>query len=136
VTKPSSRLSITALLLAIAALLLAIAATVEASAHHPGSHANRSPDGMVRVEVAVAAADSCTRIEAVGLGAPAGVKAPAGSQPVTVTLAREPGLACAQVVSAAREETSLPVPVGVSRLHLFVVGPDGQILSTERVPVR
>jgi hypothetical protein len=42
---------------------------------------------------------------------------------------------CTQAVGAARGEAVLDLP-GASAIHLFVVGTDGRIVTTERVPVR
>ena len=71
---------------AVLAWLAATAGTAEA--HHPGSHAVREKDGRVRVEVAAAAADSCTAIASVRNVAPPRVTPPPATAPVTVQLQR------------------------------------------------
>ncbi len=129
------RLSLAGLLLAVGSLVLGIAAAVEALAHHPGSHAHRVA-GAVRLEAVVTVPDGCTTIGSVALGAPAGVSAPPSSEPVTVRLERPAGAACAQALGSARRDVTLTVPEGRATLHLFVVGADGAVVSSERVPIR
>jgi hypothetical protein len=131
----SGYLSYPALLAALLALVLAILAAAETLAHHPGSHAERLPDGRVRLDAAAVAADACTTIEAIERGAPSSAKPPPGAEPVTVRLRRPDGTACATVVTAARRETVFAIPPEVKVLHLFIVGPDG-VRATERVPIR
>ena len=104
-------------------------------AHHPGSHAAREADGRVRLDVVVTAADACTTIAAVTAGAPSGVAPVPGSTPVTARLQR-PGGACATVVTAVRAEERLHLGQNVGQILLYVVGPDGAVASTERVPVQ
>ena len=123
------RLRITAV--AVAALL-----SSAALAHHPGSHASRQPDGRVRVDIVATASDSCTSIASVAPGAPAGIRPPQGSEPVTVRLVRPAGAACATMVTAARADATISVPPRASHLHVYILGPDGQVQGTERVPVR
>ncbi|KAA2235600.1 hypothetical protein [Salinarimonas soli] len=129
------RLSLLALLLALGSLVLGIAAAVEALAHHPGSHAVRK-GGAVALEAVATVSDGCTTIGSVALGAPAGIAAPAAAEPVTVRLARPEGAVCTQALGTARREIDLMVPAGRAILHLFVVGPDGAVVSTERVPIK
>ena len=117
----------------VASLLLA---SPGALAHHPGSHANRLPDGRVRLEVATLATDACTRVGTVASGAPASVKAPPGAAPVTARLVREGSGACATVVTAAKSEVVLDLGRGASHVFLYILTPDGTVASTERVPVR
>ena len=118
-----------------AAVLILSASVAPALAHHPGSHAARDADGGVRLEVVVTAADACTSIAQVRPGAPPGIAAVPGSAPVTARLQR-PGGACAAVVTAVRAEERLDLGREVGQILLYVVGPDGAVASTERVPVR
>ena len=131
----TSRHSALALLSAVAALLLGLLVAVEAVAHHPGSHARRIAAGQVELDAAVSASDACTRIERIEPGTPHGVQAPAGAAPMVVRLARPEGV-CATVVSALRETRAVGVPAGVTVLLLYVVGPDGRVAASERVPIR
>jgi hypothetical protein len=130
-----SRHSALALLSAVAALLIGLFVAVEAVAHHPGSHARRVGAGQVELDAAVSASDACTRIERMEPGTPQGVQAPTGAAPVVVRLVRPDGL-CATVVSALREARTLSVPAGTTALLLYVVGPDGRVAASERVPIR
>jgi hypothetical protein len=132
----ANRLSLMALLLALCSLVLGIAATVEAFAHHPGSHATRKGPGTVWLEAVATISDGCTTIGSVALGAPAGVAAPPSSEPVTIRLVRPQGAVCTQALGSARNESTLPVPAARASLHLFVVAPDGRVVSSERVPIR
>jgi hypothetical protein len=129
------RLSHAGLLLAVGSLTLGIAAAVEALAHHPGSHANRVAGG-VRLEAVVTVPDGCTAIGAVVAGTPPGVSAPPSAEPVTVRLERPAGAACTQVLTSVRREVTIPVATDRGSLHLFVVGADGRVTSSERVPIR
>ncbi|HYF52924.1 MAG TPA: hypothetical protein VEA41_01550 [Salinarimonas sp.] len=132
----AQRLSLAALLLALGSLALGIAAAVEALAHHPGSHARRDGAGFVRLEAVAAVPDGCTTIGAVEPGTPPGVGAPPNAAPVTVRLARPAGVPCTQAVGSVRRDAVLKVPAERSVLHLFVVGPDGRVASSERVPIQ
>jgi hypothetical protein len=129
------RVSLAALLLALGSLILGIAAAVDAMAHHPGSHAVRD-GGLVRLEAVVVAPDGCTRIAAVAIGSPPGVAPPPRAEPVTVRLERPTDASCGQALASLRREVSLPVPAERASLHLFVVGADGRVASSERVPIR
>jgi hypothetical protein len=130
------RLSLAGLLLAVASLVVGILAAVEALAHHPGSHANRDGSGAVRLEAVATVPDGCTTIAGVEPGLPPGVKAPPSAEPVTVRLARPAGAVCTQAVASVRRDVTLQVPPDRASLHLFVVGTDGRVLSSERVPIR
>jgi hypothetical protein len=132
----ANRLSLMALFLALCSLVLGIAATVEAFAHHPGSHATRKGVGTVWLEAVVTVSDGCTTIGSVALGAPAGVSVPPSAEPVTVRLARPQGAMCTQALGSARSESALTVPAARGSLHLFVLGLDGRVVSSERVPIR
>jgi hypothetical protein len=117
----------------LAAILLAFPAV--AHAHHPGSHASRAGGNRIRIEAVALATDSCTRIEAIRPGAPAVVAAPPGLTPVTARLRRGEGT-CTATASAVRGEQVLELPAGVQQILLYVEGPDGALVSTERVPIR
>lgn len=129
------RLSLVALLLALGSLVLGIAAAVEALAHHPGSHANRVAGG-VRLEAVTLAPDGCTTIAAIAPGTPAGLAVPPSAEPVTVRLERQAGAACTQALTSVRREATIAVPAERGSLHLFFVGADGKVVSSERVPIR
>ena len=120
-----------AVLLLIAALVL----SEPAHAHHPGSHASRSGDGRVRVEVVAPRADDCNAIEEIVAGAPPGLSAPSGSVPVTARLSRRDG-ACSAGATVVRSERSLDLGPDARDIHLFVLAPDGSLAATERVPIR
>jgi hypothetical protein len=118
--------------------LLAAAVTLfplAALAHHPGSHATREGGNRVRVEAVALATDDCTRIETIRPGAPPVVKAPSGLTPVTARLRRGGG-ACVAAAAAVRGEQVLDLPTGVQQILLYVEGPDGALMSSERVPVQ
>lgn len=104
-------------------------------AHHPGSHATREPDGEVRVDAVAMAADACTTIGAIRIGTPPSITPAPGSEAVTVSLTRE-GEACAAVVTATRAEEVLQIAPEAKQILLYFLGPDGSLLSTERVPIR
>jgi len=133
---PTRRLSLLAPFLALAGLLLGLAATIDAAAHHPGSHAWRLPDGGVRLEAVANVTDGCTTIGSVERGEPPAASAARDAEPVTLRLRRPADAACTQVLTTVRREVVLTVPAGRSVLHLFTVDPDGRILATERIPVR
>jgi hypothetical protein len=105
-------------------------------AHHPGSHAVRQPDGRVKVDAVAMASDSCTSIAALQPGTPPGLRAPQGTEPVVVRLARPSAPACATMVTAVRSDAVLTVPAKATHLHLYIVAPDGQVQASERVPIR
>lgn len=132
----SSRVSFSACGVALTAIAFAMAMTVQAMAHHPGSHARRQDDGRVGLDVATSASDSCTTIRSVAVGAPPQVKPVAGSTPVTVRLQRPEGAICATVVTALHEAAVLDVPASSTILNLYVLGPDGTVAASERVPIR
>jgi hypothetical protein len=120
---------------AVLAWLAATAGTAEA--HHPGSHAVREKDGRVRVEVAAAAADSCTAIASVRNVAPPRVTPPPATAPVTVQLQRSGGAArCTAGPIVLRADWRIEIAEGVRYLHLYILTPDGTVASTERVPLR
>lgn len=119
----------------LSALLTTVLVT-GASAHHPGSHATRERDGRIRIEAVAMAADSCTTIASIRPGAPPSVTAPPGAQPVTVQLQRPQDAVCATVVTAAKRTELLNLGADARQLHLYVLGPDGSVVATERVPVR
>ena len=117
------------------ALSVALVAATAASAHHPGSHAARQPDGRVQLDLAVTVRDSCTRVAEVAAGPPPGVAAAPGASPVTVRLARS-GDACEAAASVIRAERSLALPGQAGQILVYVLGTDGALASTERVPLR
>jgi hypothetical protein len=131
-----SRVSLPAVLTGLVGMVAGIAGALDALAHHPGSHAYREADGRVRVEVASPVGDACTTVAKVETGAPAGVTAPSNAVPVTVRLQRPAGAACATVVRTATGEAVLPIGREARTLHLYVVGADGRVAATERVPIR
>jgi hypothetical protein len=118
------------------AALPAVAGIGPALAHHPGSHANRLPDGRVNLEAVATATDACIRIGEVRAGAPPRVAAVAGTAPVTVRLERPNAEACAAVVQALRRDAVLDLPPEVRQILLYILAPDGTLAATERVPVR
>jgi hypothetical protein len=116
-------------------LPLAVLGASAASAHHPGSHAARQPDGRIRLEIAVPTSDLCTGIGDVALGPPPGIAPAPGAAPVTVHLKRPDG-PCVGAASVARGEQMLDLPRQESQVLVYVIGEDGTIVSTERVPLR
>jgi hypothetical protein len=114
---------------------LATAWALPAAAHHPGSHATRLPDGRVELEVATVG-DGCTSMGPIAPGLPAGVSPPPGAAPVTARLARPAGTVCTMIAKPVRGEAVLRLPPATAAIHVFIVGPDGAVQSTERVPVR
>lgn len=121
--------------LALASLVCGIGVSLDAWAHHPGSHAVRQSGGGVRLEAVATASDACTTIQSVTVGVPPGIRSVPGSTPVTLRLQRAPGAVCATVVSALREQAVLDVPPASTVLNLYVVAPDGNVLGSERVPI-
>lgn len=107
-----------------------------ALAHHPGSHANRQPDGRVRVEVATLASDACTTLGPVKAGAPASVAPAPGAVPVTAQLLRSAGAVCATVVTRVASEAVFDGAPNERQIMLYIVGPDGAVASSERIPIR
>ncbi len=128
------RVSLSAPGLALACLALAILTGVQAMAHHPGTHAAAQGDGRVRIDAVATASDTCTTIAAVEPGAPKGVQRTKDSEPVTVRLARKADAVCGQAVQAVRMQAVLALPPA-KVLLVYVVGADGQVVATERVPV-
>jgi hypothetical protein len=117
------------------AALALTAATGAALAHHPGSHAVREKDGRVRLDVAATAPETCAAVAGIRNVTPPRVASPPGGAPVTVQLSRKPG-ACSPAPTLVRHEGFLDIAEGVRLLHLYVVGADGAVLATERVPLR
>ena len=108
-----------------------------AEAHHPGSHASREKNGQVRIDIAAATTDSCLAVGTVRNVAPPRVSAAPASAPVTVQLQRSTGSApCRTTPTVVRAERRLEIAAGVQQLHLFILAPEGTILSTERVPLQ
>jgi hypothetical protein len=118
-----------------AAAALAALVAAPAAAHHPGSHAGRLPDGRVKLDVATVG-DGCTSMGTIAPGLPGGVSAPPGAAPVTAQLDRPREAVCTMVAKPVTGEAFLDLPVGTGAIHLFIVGPEGAVRSTERVPVR
>jgi hypothetical protein len=106
-----------------------------AAAHHPGSHAARQPDGRVRVEVATLVADSCTSLGPVTAGAPPAVRPAAGAMPVTAQLRRPPGAACTGAVTRLTGEATVEAGRDVRQIMLYILAPDGTVVSSERLPL-
>lgn len=118
-------------------LLLFLGFAGPALAHHPGSHATREADGRVRVEAVTVANDRCTALSPVTAGAPETVVPPAGTVPATVQRrVVSPGATCPPEPVRLAAEGVLEVPQGAGLIMLYVLGPDGQVQSTERIPVR
>ncbi len=109
---------------------------MQATAHHPGSHAYREADGRVRLEVTAVASDACTRVGSISRGAPASVRTPEGAEAITVTLTRPAQAMCAMLVRTLTEVAVLPLPGGARIVHLYVMAPDGRLQTSERVPIR
>lgn len=117
----------------IAAAILVVA---EASAHHPGSHAERAPGGRVKLIVSALVPDGCTTIGGVAVGAPQGIEAPEGTIPVTARYRRTGAAACTQALRNVTAEALLEVPAGDEVVHLYVLGADGRLVNSERVRIR
>ena len=132
----SSRFSLPGTLIALLALIAGIAASVEAGAHHPGSHASLLPNGDVRLEVVVMVSDGCTRIAEVAGGASTPPVSRSGVKPVVVTLSRPDGVVCTQSVGTAHHQTVLKMAEPAKLLHLYVFAPNGSLRQTERLPIR
>ena len=113
---------------------VAFVVSTSASAHHPGSHAARQPDGRVRLEVVATVPDTCTRIADIAAGSPSGVAAAPGTAPVTVRLVRSEG-ACEAQVGALDTSWSLDAPGRIGTIMVYVLGTDGTLAATERVPI-
>jgi hypothetical protein len=122
----------------VAALTL-IAGTVtalSARAHHPGSHAVRQGDGRIALDIAAIGSDSCVTIGSIAPGRPSGASGGGEALPVTVRLTRAGGgQACAQVVRQIGGKTVLDPARERRHVFIYVVAPDGQVQSTERVPI-
>ena len=136
-TRFTARLSLFAVFVALATLLLGIAVTTfEALAHHPGSHAVRQADGRIQLEAVATVTDGCTTIASVERGTPPGIRPPAGNEPVTARLQRPEGAICTAALTVARREAVLDLPASSRSVHLYVLEPNGSLLTTERVPIR
>jgi hypothetical protein len=120
--------------LALLGLASALLQTSSAMAHHPGSHASRLPDGRVKLEVGTSG-DGCTTVGAISAGVPAGVSAPPGASPVTVRLNRPPETVCTMELKPVAGEAVLVLPAAVRAIHVFILGQDGTVRATERVPI-
>ena len=119
----------------IVLLLAALLPALPAVGHHPGSHATRQADGRVKVEVATIG-DGCTSMGPIAAGLPAGISAPPGASPVTARLNRPAEAICIMIGKPVTGEAVLRLPASAAAIHLFIVGPDGTVRSTERVPIR
>lgn len=129
--------SVAALLLVAGSLVVGIVLAIEAAAHHPGSHAFRLQTGQVKLEAVAMATNGCTAIEKIEVGAPKGLRPPSGSQPVTLTLSvPAPGQICTQVVRSLTQEMMLKPQGEAKIIHLYIVKQDGQLVSSERVPIK
>jgi hypothetical protein len=89
----------------------------------------------VRLDVAVTASDSCTGIADIAAGPAPGIAAVPGTTPVTVRLKRSGG-SCAAAPNVVRAERVLDLGRQEQQLLVYVVGADGTLASTERVPLR
>lgn len=118
-----------------AALVLVLAGTAAAQAHHPGSHASRETSGRVKLEVVATMGETCLAVGALRAGTPPGVAAPPGAAPFTAQVERTAG-GCRAAATAIRAERLIELGTDVRQIHLFVLGPDGAVVSTERVPLR
>lgn len=119
----------------LAALTLLTPLGEGALAHHPGSHAAREASGRVRLDVAATAPETCLTVAGIRNVTPPRVSAPPAAAPVTVSLARKTG-ACSPQPTIVRGQTFLDIAQGVQLLYLYIVGADGVIIATERVPLR
>jgi hypothetical protein len=70
------------------------------------------------------------------VGTPPNVAAPPGATPVTAQVERTGSTGCKSAATAIRAERLLAIEPDVRQIHLYVVGPDGAVVSTERVPLR
>jgi hypothetical protein len=120
----------------LAAFVFALAGAGGALAHHPGSHATREPDGRVRVEAVATVGDSCLVFGAIRTGTPPAVLPPPGATPVTAYVERKAATGCISTATAIRGEGLLAIGTDVRQIHLYIVGPDGALIGTERVPLR
>jgi hypothetical protein len=121
----------------ILVLLVSLGFAAPALAHHPGSHATRGADGRVRIEAVAVANDRCSALGPVAAGAPGRVTAPAGTVPVTVQRrVISPGATCPPEPVRLSAEGVVEVPRGAGQIMLYVLGPDGEVQATERIPVR
>lgn len=109
---------------------------VGAGAHHPGSHAVRQGDGRIALDIAATASDACVTIGSIAPGRPQGASGGGEAIPVTVRLTKAGGgQACAQVVRQVAGKIMLDPARERRHVFIYVVAPDGQVQSTERVPI-
>jgi hypothetical protein len=119
----------------LVAFMVVLTATGGAAAHHPGSHAARLNDRQVKLDVAATVGETCLAMGTVRTGTPRAVLPPPGATPVTAEVVRT-GAACSPGAASIRAEQVIEVGQDVRQIHLYVVGPDGVLLGTERIPVR
>jgi hypothetical protein len=132
----STRWSRLAHALAAGTLIAGTLTAVTAGAHHPGSHAVRQGDGRIAVDIAALGSDSCVTIGSIAPGRPSGASGGGEALPVTVRLTKAgSGQACAQAIRPITGKTMLDPARDRRHVFIYVVAPDGQIQSTERVPI-
>jgi hypothetical protein len=124
------------MLAAVGLLTAAFLSSVSSGlAHHPGSHAMRSAGVKVRFDISVVVDETCLAIVAVETGAPGGISVPTSAAGVTVRLARRTGGACQPGVERLRREAELPLSGRPSTAILFIVGPEGTVIASERIAI-
>jgi hypothetical protein len=110
---------------------------MSAGAHHPGSHAVRQADGRIALDIATVGSDSCVTIGSIAPGRPPGASGGGEALPVTVRLTKAGGgQACAQAIRQITGKTVLDPARDRRHIFIYVVAPDGQVQSTERVPIK
>ena len=106
-----------------------------ALAHHPGSHAERTAAARVRLDASILVETNCLAIGEISSGAPSGLKVPRDAAGVTVRLSKSGQAACEAEVRRLDSHAELTVPAEKQLLLLYIVGDQGAVIGTERVPI-
>jgi hypothetical protein len=104
-----------------------------ASAHYSTSKATRLGQTQVLIDARVAMPDACTSIARLSTQAPPGVTLPSTVLPVSINLQRPAEALCAQVITPVRLVRHLSAHEAIKALQVYVLRPDGGIMSSEAV---
>lgn len=119
---------------ALAAPLALLPFVSAVQAQGPGSHAEATAFGTIRVDAAYAARDTCQTILSAGRGTPSGAAVAAFNVPVIVVVGRDPaGCGGSRVV---RRVFQVPGRFQVDLVEIFFVTPTGRLLKHEKVSVQ
>jgi hypothetical protein len=124
-----------AAVLRAALLIMSAGLASSALAHHPGSHVERTAAATVRLDASVLVETSCLTITEISAGAPKELTIPQDAAGVTIRLAKNGQAACEAGVRRLGSEAELKVPAEQRFLLLYIIGDQGTVIGSERVPI-